>query len=221
MSERFRLPGDTHRLAIIGRTGTGKTQAGMWQLSRRSYDRRPWIVLDFKREQLINSVPGIRHLGIEERIPKQPGLYAVHPLPGDDDAVENLLWGIHQRTGVGLFVDEGYQMPKGSNAYQAILTQGRSLHIPVITLSQRPVDVTRFAFSEADFVQLFKLNDKQDYKRVAEFMTLPSDKRLPAPYCSWWLDHEREYTCILRPVPDKDTILNTFHDRLIQPRKVI
>jgi hypothetical protein len=152
---------------------------------------------------------------------KQPGLYIAHPHPTQTEELEAMLWRIHAQGGIGLFVDEGYLIGRDSPAFQAILTQGRSKRIPVIMLTQRPSWVTRFAFSEADIIQLYQLTDRRDLLTVKQFMPLPIEEPLPAPYHSWWWDNARNYRAILSPVPGKNEILDTFYHRTRQPKRVI
>ena len=209
----FRLPDDSQRITIIGKTGSGKTQGAAWMLSNRSYTTKPWIILDFKRDDLLNQIPHLQEMKVDAAIPKKAGIYIVHPNPDEVDAVESLLWRIWERENVGLFIDEGYMIPSRSAAFQSILTQGRSKRIPVIMLTQRPTWVTRFAFSEADFIQLYKLTDERDQKTVKQFMPLPIERPLPKDYYSFWWDNGRNYRAVMSPVPDQDVILATFYER--------
>src|ERR1700759_1057067 len=130
--QAFVFPDDSKRVTVIGRSGSGKTQAAIWLLSRRSYTSKPWIIFDFKREELINKIPYAQHLELTDKLPKEPGVYIVHPVPGQEKQIEAMLWRIHQRGRTGIFVDEGYMIHKQSDAFEAILTQGRSKSIPVI-----------------------------------------------------------------------------------------
>jgi hypothetical protein len=212
-------PNDTQRLTIIGKTGSGKTQGGAWHLAGRSFDRMPWIVSDSKYDELLSNLPYAKEIDVNDAVPKKPGLYVMHPGPGDNEALEAMLWRIWDRERCGLYVDEAYMIPARSPAFQALLTQGRSKRIPVIMLTQRPAWVTRFAFSEADFIQLYQLTDTRDAKIVKQFMPLPIETRLPGPYYSWWWDNARNYKAVLQPVPSRDSILNTFHDRLKPQRR--
>ena len=217
----YKHPADTQRLTVIGKTGSGKTQGAAFHLAGRSYDRKPWIVFDFKLDGLLNEIPFTQEWDITSPVPKKPGIYLTHPLPGQEDLVEQALWRIWAKENVGVYIDELYMINKNSHAFKSLLTQGRSKRIPVIMLTQRPVDVSRFCFSEADFIQLYTLTDKRDYKTVKEFMPLPIETQLPGPYYSWWWDNARNYKAVLKPVPDENTILNAFHSRLAPNRKTI
>jgi hypothetical protein len=218
----YRPPGDGHRVTVIGKTGSGKTQAAVWLLAKRSYTRRPWIIFDYKYEELLNDIPRLEELDITKpKIPKHPGLYIVHPNASHVEDVEAFMWQIHARENIGIFIDEGYQIPTRSPAYQTLLTQGRSKRIPIIMLTQRPAWVSRFALSEAEFVQCFQLTDMEDRKRVKQFVPMPIEVDLPGPFYSWWYDNAANFKAVLQPVPSTDTILEIFHDRLVQPRRVI
>src|SRR5574337_795407 len=133
----MRLPNNQQRLVIVGRTGSGKTRAGLWHLSTRNFNS-PWIIVDYKRDELIAQSPAVE-LGLNEKIPKN-GLYVIRPDPTDEDnsAVENLMMRCWDRGNIGLYFDEGFMVPD-EKALRMILTQGRSLRVPVIMVSQRPV----------------------------------------------------------------------------------
>lgn len=218
----FRLPNDTQRCMNVGRTGSGKSQAGIWQLSLRSYDQMPWVLLDFKRESLIAQIPHSIYMQHSDGSPDynfpldKPGIYILQPHPDDVEQVNEFFYRIWQQENVGVYVDEAYMIGGGKGdcpGFRALLTQGRSKHVPMIMCSQRPSRITLFAFTEADFFQVFHLGYLQDRKRVAEYMPYDTDKRLP-PYYSTWYDVARDKSVVLQPVPDAGTILATFERRL-------
>lgn len=210
----MRLPNDQQRLTIYGQTGSGKTVAALWHLSQRSYTTRPWIVFDFKGDEHIGQIPYAQVVEVGH-VPKKAGVYIVRPVPEtDDEAVRDMMWDIWRQEQTGVFVDEGYMVNRNNSAFKALLTQGRSKSIPMITLSQRPVWMTRFAISEADFHQLYFLADESDRDVVQRF--IPSEvteRRLPK-YHSYYYDVGDDSLTALKPVPHPDEILRTFETRL-------
>ena len=212
------LPDDTQRTSIVGRTGSGKTVAAVWHLSHANFVHRPWIVYDFKRDSLLGrlgELEGTEHIDTDYT-PTRPGIYFVHPHPDDTEAVESQMWQIWANEDTGVYVDEGYMVcgPSNSNsAFRSLLTQGRSKHIPMIILSQRPVWLDRFVFSESDFYQLFHLNHSGDRKKMAEY--IPADISEPLPkFHSYYHDVAEAKTVVLRPVPTSEEILEVFDARL-------
>lgn len=219
---KFYMPGPQSRTLILGKTGSGKTVAGIWHLANRDFDIRPWVIVDYKGDENIARIDAeFLDINVDDP-PTEPGIYVIRPLPEiDDEKVEAFLWKIWERGGIGLYVDEGYMLPmKGkSQAFQGILTQGRSKFIPVIMLSQRPTWISRFAVSESDFYQVFWLNDARDRKTLEQFLPKSLEERL-APYHSWWYDVGRDLMVELSPVKDIDRVILAINDRLEQIREV-
>lgn len=212
----FRLPRDDQRIAVMGRTGSGKTQFAAWLLSEASIDRMPWVIFNTKRDKLLLQIPHVEEIGLHEKVPKAPGLYMVSPTPSEDEETEAFLWKIWTKEKTGVYADEAYMIPE-KGAYNALLTQGRSKRIPMINLVQRPAWVSRFVFSEADYYSVFHLIDRKDHERVRGFAPIDFSQEIPE-YHSWYHDVAQHATFGLRPVPDGDTILERFEDRL-KPRR--
>jgi hypothetical protein len=214
-----RIPDETQRIAIVGATGSGKTQAELWQLSARDIDTRPWVIFNWKGDASIDGIPGAEFIDLDV-IPIKPGIYIYHPHPDQGPEVEQIMWVIWERGGIGVVIDEGYMVGRNNPAFRAILTQGRSKEIPVIVLSQRPNWMDRFVFSEADFYQVFRLNDKRDQKAVREFFPAEIEKKLP-PYHSYYYDVAKDRVSVLRPVPEIEIIYRTFAHKLVRVRKTV
>jgi DNA helicase HerA-like ATPase len=217
--KHFTLPRSDERVLILGSTGSGKTTMGAWLLSQAPFDEIPYVIIDYKRDELLNSIDFRRELGLTEH-PKEPGLYHIKPNPIiDDDAMEEWLRGIWTRQNVGLYADEALRIPTGrTGSYEGILTQGRALRIPVISLSQRPVDLTRYAFSEANHVVTFNLTDRRDRKKVSEYVPIDPDYELPDYHSIWYnVGHRQHYS--LAPVPNDNEIRQIFFDRLKPEKK--
>ena len=211
------LPNETQRLSIVGATGSGKTQAALWHLSNRDYLTRPWLIYNFKTDHSIDSIPYKKDVGLNE-VPVRPGIYVAHPSPDSQEEIEDQMWEIWSRGGIGIYVDEGYMVGNNNPAFRAILTQGRSKEIPAIVLSQRPAWMDRFVFSESEFFQIFRLNHKQDRKNVEQFIPADIGNRLPA-YHSYYYDVGENKVTVLKPVPTLEKIYASFESRLKRLRR--
>jgi hypothetical protein len=210
---RFRFPGGDNRTTVLGATGTGKSTCGTWLLAHQRLDKRPWVIIDFKREVIFDHVgfPPIVEMKLDDRPPKKPGLYLVSPRPGQGEQLEDFLWRLWEKENVGIYVDEAALMPSG-DAFPAILQQGRSKHIPVIACSQRPVNVARGLFSEASFFCVYRMLDKRDYKTIEGFT--PADMGEPLPRYHWhWYDVERDTLLDMAPVPEPLTVAGMLNER--------
>lgn len=210
----FRLPDDTKRHAIIGQTGSGKSQAATYWLSLRSWDQKPWIVFDPKYDELLNEIKGARHIDVGE-VPKHPGIYLAHNHPDDIDGVAEHMRKIWEAENTGVYVDEGYMVSGAGRInpwFRSLLTQGRSKRIPMMVNSQRPCWMDRFVFSESEFFQVFCLNDLDDEKTVARFVRGYKDIRLPQ-FHSVWYDVANRELVILKPVPVESKIMDIYDRR--------
>lgn len=209
----MRFPDDTQRHAIVGRTGSGKTQAALWALQKRSYTIMPWIVIDYKGDENIAKIPGLHDVGVHEKPPKHRGLYVVRPLPDiDDTALDTFMMRIWNNEDTGVLLDEGYMIGRFNKYFRTLLTQGRSKHIPIITLSQAPSWVSPFIFRESEFIQSFHLQTDADIRRIHSFMPRADIENLPDYHSYYWNVLNREMT-FLGPVPKMSEILNRFDDK--------
>lgn len=210
-----RFPDDTQRLAIFGATGSGKTQAALWHLSHRRYDLMPWVIYNSKGDAAIDAIPYADHIEITQ-IPREPGVFIVHPMPDEQPLLEAHQREVFARGEMGVYVDEGYAMGTNNSAFRTLLMQGRSRRIPMIVLSQRPVWLDRYVFSESEFLQAFRLQHSDDRKAMERAM--PGDLyRLPA-YYSWYYDGLGDRLQRMSPVPNISVIHDTFARRLERTR---
>lgn len=214
--DSFPFPQPDERTTIVGSTGSGKTQLGAWLLSHANFDEMPYVIFDYKGDELLNSL-GAQIVPITGEPPDKPGLYITHLIPEkDDDAREAFLWKLHARGNTGIYVDEGFNFDN-SNALDTILMQGRSKKLPTYINSQRPSWVSRYAFSEASHIVVFFLNDRRDRMKVREFFNKYDEGDLPDYHAQWYQIGKRK-NFLLPPVSNADKIRARFTERLAEMR---
>lgn len=219
----FRWPSTDQHSTIIGMNGSGKSVFAAHMLSYAPFNHMPYVIIDYKDEELFNAIERAHYIDFHDK-PKQPGIYILKADPeSDDERVNNFLLGVLKRGRTGLVYDEGATIPKGAN--NKIYMQGRSKHIPVMTLTQRPVWLTRYAFTEASYFALFRLNDRRDKDTIKAWV--PPDNpiwdletRLPE-YHARWYDSKQDVSFVLKPAPDPSEILERFDDKLRTKREVL
>lgn len=214
------LPKYSDRIAIIGATGTGKTVAGVYHLSRMDLQARPWVIFDNKEDEHINAIEQAKHVGLDYQLKeKDRGVFIVHPRKRDEEEVDALLNRLYERKDVGIFIDEPDLM-NSSDSFVDILRKGRTRRLPVIALTQRPVNVTRYVFSEATFIRCFYLNDERDWATVEAFT--PFDGETPLqPYHSFYYQvGNKENVWTLQPAPPVTESLAKIDAQLAPDRRV-
>lgn len=143
------------------------------------------------------------------------GIHIVQPLPDDRQNIEELLKHLWRMRKCGLWIDEAYAVPQTAPLI-ALLTSGRSRQVQMITLVQRPVDVSRFVLSEADYYCVFHLNDSKDIKRVAEFVPTRANNA-PFDFSSiWYSIRDGEPKKMLR-CPSAERILDAIAAKAPRP----
>ena len=221
---------------VIGATGEGKTVGALWLLSYAPFHRMPYIIIDYKRDEMIQQVEEAGALVLyDNRIregpfplpPTKPGLYIMRPDPDEKDQMNAFLTQVWRNGYTGLFCDEAFMIPQKRpfKAYDNILTSGRSLRIPVIMLYQRPVDMSQYATSQAEYWMAYNLRKPRDIETANEYIgetTGPNGERIDAsfrlPRFYWlWYDVVNDDLHVMQPVPQPAKIIEAFRARLIPP----
>lgn len=207
-----KFPGVEDHVAVIGRNGSGKTTFAAWLLSGKDFNAQPACIVNTKGDAFIDEIAkikGVKTISIHDT-PGEKGLYIVNPLPHEQDELDLFFKRCWEKENICLWIDEGYSVQK-DDWFKACLTQGRSKRVPLIVLSQRPAWISKYVFSECNFVSLFNLQIRDDRKKVAEFVPVDKNYRLP-PYCSYWYNVKANELLEFGPCPDNGKIINTFRD---------
>lgn len=217
----FRFPGPDSRTAVLGMTGTGKSVFGCWLLSHGYYDRMPTLIVDHKRDpdEIFNQVNPrcITDIDPGDRVPKRPGLYLVQPLPDtDDELMDRTFRDLWQRGNICLYVDEGHLVDARAPIFNHMLVTGRAKQIQMIVCSQRPVGVSRYLFTQANYFAVFDLQTDADRKTVQDYLSRDFTAPLDEYHCRW-RDVRARQTMVLSPVDDPETIIDRFNRRAPQP----
>lgn len=165
------LPGT--RLAVFGRSGSGKTYLEKWQMLRTRYH---WVVLDTKSDSGFDEwLPqkGLIPMSRVSRLWKDRQIVVVRPKPhelADPKFLDMYLGELHDAyEGFGICIDETYQVALGHRAgagLTGVVTRGRDRRQSVIIGSQRPAWVPQFCFSEANAYCVLSLTMDVDRKKV-------------------------------------------------------
>ena len=214
----FKLPESDNRTAVIGSTGSGKTFFSVWLLSTKDFTDRPAVIINSKGDKLLESL-GAKPWSLN-KFPKEPGLYIINPLPGDDALLSRFFYLCWLHENILVYIDEGYMMPKNDRWFRACLTQGRSKNIEMIICSQRPVFLDKFVWTESSYFVVFNLTNREDRKKVGEYMDGEKPVLLPKHH-SLWYDVGEQKSLKLGPVPDKDTLIARFNRREIEVKKAV
>lgn len=236
----FIFPGPTDRVTVNGMTGSGKSTFAMWLFAESAdFQRRPWIILDFKQDDrdIINQAVAedmFKPLKIGAELPKNAGVYVVNHNAREGQApVVNFLWSVYEKGKTGLFLDEATMVPElrgegnSGGPFQSILSQGRSKGIPTYVLAQRPVHVNNMVFTENNYYSAFELASKEDLKKVASHIPTHSVRYeqvwnpdlILKPHWSRWFDRQQKKSFLLRPCPPADEILNILFERIDKMKK--
>lgn len=179
-------------IAIVGPNGTGKTQLGLELCkligSRKGKDGRPSrvVILNFKPRD--DTVSAIQTKHEWQTVKEWPPAYGeehciVWPRGGPPSGAAKkhravfvpLLDRIYAEGGQTVYIPEAAYFERAQPAglgmggtMEQFWSTARSLKLTVISDTQRPRQVTRLMWSEPAWLFIFRVDDRDDLKRVAE-----------------------------------------------------
>ena len=164
------------RAIISGRTGSGKSTLAGWLLNR---SKQHWVILNPKWTAAYKALPeslvleGFRENAFNTSLERNR--YTIINFDGktaNAEYMDEVITYVHSRyENVGLCADELFTLHTGGRPGAGLtswLTQGRELKQSFIGLTQRPAWISRFCFSEADYIIGMDLSLKEDRKRLHE-----------------------------------------------------
>ncbi len=202
------LPGQ--RAVFAGRTGSGKSTVGCWLLKRSPLN---WLILNPKwtaayselPDSIILSTNKVRDLtdALKDHrfvIYNPPSNIASNP-----DVMDDLVMYFHENySNMGLCADELYSLHKNGQAGPGIigwLTRGRELKQSFLGLTQRPAWVSKFLFSESDYIGGMSIVLRDDRKKMFENTGKEEFLEKVEPYHWLWYNVAKDNLRCFGPVP--------------------
>ena len=193
MADPFINPGE--RAIVAGRTGSGKSTLGKWLLLRSPGH---WVIINPKWTKAFDKLPdseiikGINLKKIDKSI-NENRFTIINPNANESDpeTLDLLIKYFHEAyTDIGICVDESYAIHTNGRAGPGLiglLTRGRELKQSFLGLTQRPAFLSKFLFSEAEYIVGMALSMEDDRKRMFEFTGKQIFKdKLPAHEFLWY-----------------------------------
>lgn len=193
------IPETGQRALIVGKTGSGKTSFFTWLA--KFIKSAPLIIYDTKIEPKFAALPNsiivetmqqaaeVVEGGEHDYIVVRPGIDIVdNPV-----ALDNmLLYHYHHFQGLPAYIDEAMSFHRNSRALRgltALMTRGRSKGITTILSSQLPRYISAFCMTEIDHAFIFRLQHKEDRKRIEFLIPDFTSKPIAAPHHFYYFDN--------------------------------
>jgi hypothetical protein len=169
-------PGE--RFVVAGRTGSGKSTLASWFLSRSI---QHWVILNPKHTPFYRQLPdSIVHRKFKPRdllSDARRRKFVVLELAGveaEPQFMDGIIAWLHAALrNIGLCADELYTLHASSGragpGLTGWLTRGREYRQSFLGLTQRPVWVSRFVFSEASYLIEMDLTFEEDRETLYEY----------------------------------------------------
>jgi DNA helicase HerA-like ATPase len=179
------------RVAIVGRTGSGKTTLAARLVGGYS----SLVALDPKHRLALAGADGaplpiIAAADFARWWPHRGRRFVVRPDPDGEawGAVDALIRRVLRYGSTALYVDEALDYAEPGRivpAYRRAIVTGREAHVPVISCAQRPRSVHNVVLSEAEHLFVFDLALDTDRAKVAAIGGADL-RRPPGAAFSYW-----------------------------------
>jgi len=163
---------------LAGRTGSGKSTLATWLMQRSAGH---WVIINpkwtkaFDRLEDSKKIVSIRKTKDISKSIFENRYTIINPKADESthEQLDLLIQWLHESfVDVGIYVDELYYVHTGGRAGPGligVLTRGRELNQTFLGATQRPAFLSKFLFSEADYICGMSLNMEADRKRMVEY----------------------------------------------------
>jgi hypothetical protein len=207
--DRLPIVGPGKRAIVSGRTGSGKSTLGCWLLNR---SLQHWAILNPKWTQAYKNLPDSKVLTrFNESVfsdSLEKNRFTIINFDGKSskaDYMDDVISHIHGSfENVGLCADELYTLHTGGKPGPGLtgwLTRGRELKQSFMGMTQRPAWISRFCYSEADYIVGMDLSLKEDRKRLFDNTGNPHFLNRLEPRKWLWYDVNGDAIVLYGAVP--------------------
>jgi energy-coupling factor transporter ATP-binding protein EcfA2 len=197
------------RATIAGRTGSGKSTLGKWLLQRSP---GTWIILNPKHTAAYNTLPNsvvLKGMDVNklDKLLREYKFINVWPneFECNEDAMDDFIAYLTRTySNIGICIDELYSLHSNGRAgpgLLGLLTRGRELKQSYIGMTQRPAFISKFCFSEADYVAGMTLLSDDDRKMMTKNTGRAEFAEPMAPHDWLWFDAANAQMRFFGPVP--------------------
>lgn len=202
--------GAGQRALVAGRTGSGKTTVAGWLLTTSP---QHWVIFNPKHtagyKSLPDSVVMKKFDGKTLLSNLKRHKFVILNLSNDEatpEVMDAILDWLHKNVkNIGVCIDELYTFHSaGGRAGDGLigwLTRGRELKQSYLGLTQRPAWISRFCFSESDFIGSMDLVLEDDRKKMRDMTGQDAFLQRVTNYRWLWYMVARDQLRLYGPVP--------------------
>ncbi len=162
------------RAIISGRTGSGKSTLACWLLNR---SKQHWLIFNPKHTGAYKDLPdsvtisGFRQREIEKSLEKNRfTIINFSAIESEPQFLDACILHFHEAyENIGICVDELYTVHNNGRAGSGLvswLTRGREMKQSFLGLTQRPAWISKFCYSESDYICGMDLSLDEDRKTM-------------------------------------------------------
>ena len=141
---------------------------------------------------------------------KRSRIVTIHPETMEQGVLDDFVYELSEtRAATGLLIDEMLYLSKGNGqagpGVMGWLTRGRARKQSFIGATQRPANITQYAYTEADYLMIYTLKLKADWRKITELTERPDLQQERPKYRFGWYDVGEDKKTEFGPIPYEHT----------------